>query len=330
MVHCNKRGSEAFMGHMSHTFKYEQGTASAIANVFVNKVHNFDDGTFSIDEVKEGIRGNDAHEPLSQLVCIENTHNMAGMLEVFCWKKFFTLKLLHQTGGKVLPLDWIEELSKVCKENNLKLHMDGARIFNAAEFLKLPVSRIVRDVDSVCFCLSKNLCCPVGSVLLGTKTFINEARRYRKALGGGMRQAGFLAAPGLYAMENIVPLLGIDHQHARQLAEAIDNLKSSIFQVELENLQTNILMIKVNKNSMNIAAQDFCNRLAEVKESEVANGICDEMKTPIIIKSGVKNASTLRVVFYRQIDDQLTQLAIKKVSHIIGEFEALLSTHTTD
>lgn len=142
MVHCNNRGDEAIVGNWSHVFKYEQGSSASIANTFVRNIPNLDDGTFLIDDVRSNIRGSDLHEPITKLVVIEQTHNMAG--------------------GKVLPLDWIEELSKVCKDNKLILHMDGARIFNAAEYLKVPVSRVVRDVDSVCFCLSKNLCCPVS------------------------------------------------------------------------------------------------------------------------------------------------------------------------
>lgn len=141
---------------------------SSIAGVSIDKVKNLEDGTLCLNEVKESIRGSDIHEPLTQLIVIENTHNMLG--------------------GKVLPLDFIDEISKICKENSLKLHMDGSRIFNAAVFSKQPVSRIVRDVDSVSFCLSKCLCCPVGSILLGSQKFIDQARRFRKALGGGMRQ----------------------------------------------------------------------------------------------------------------------------------------------
>lgn len=225
-------------------------------------------------------------------------------------------------GGKVIPLEWIEQLSKVCKENSLALHMDGARIFNAAEYLKVPVSRVARDVDSVCFCLSKNLCCPVGSLLVGTKQFVDKARRFRKALGGGMRQVGFLAAPGLCALETIVPLLGNDHRHTRQFAEAIDNLKSSIFKVDMKNLQTNILMIKVSDNPKKITSLDLSNRLAEVKDSELSAGVCDKDQNSISIKSSCKNLSTLRVVFYHQVDDELTELAIKKVVHIMRELES--------
>lgn len=301
MVHCDKRGSELIAGRWSHVFCYEQGNSASIANVFINKIPNNEDGTFSIEEVKNSIRGADIHDAITQLVVIENTHNMAG--------------------GKVLPLEWIEELSKVCKENNLKLHMDGARVFSAAEYLNVPVSRVARDVDSVQFCLSKNLCCPVGSLLVGSKDFILQARRFRKALGGGMRQVGFLAAAGLCALETIVPKLKFDHQHARELATVIDNLNSKIFKVDVKNLHSNILMIKSVDNPKNITALDLSNRLAEVRDDEVKNGISDENQKPIMIKSNCKNAQTLRIVFYHQITDELTKIAIKKIIYAIKEFE---------
>lgn len=265
--------------------------------MFVHILENLEDGTFSIESVKESVRGSDLHEPVTQLVVVEQTHNMAG--------------------GKVIPLEWLEKLSKVCRENNLKLHMDGARIFNAAEYLKVSVARVARDVDSVCFCLSKNLCCPVGSLLIGTKEFVDKARRLRKALGGGMRQVGFLAAAGHYALDSIVPHLADDHRHTRQLAEAIDELKSS-FTVDVKNLQTNILMIKtVGK----VTALELSNRLAEVKEDEIKVGVCDAKQNGIIIKSSCKNLNTLRVVFYHQVNDELTTLAIKKFQYVIKEFD---------
>jgi threonine aldolase len=199
--------------------------------------------------------------------------------------------------------------------------MDGARVFSAAEYLNEPISRIVRDVDSVSFCLSKNLCCPVGSMLVGRQEFVDKARRYRKAIGGGMRQVGFLASAGMYALDNIVPKLKFDHEHARQLATAIDNLKSKIFKVDVENLHTNILMVKIADNDKNITALSLSDRLALVKEDEVENGICDANKKPIMIKSSCKNLQTLRLVFYHQIDDELTDLAIKKVICAIKELE---------
>lgn len=200
--------------------------------------------------------------------------------------------------------------------------MDGARVFSASEHLNVPVSRVVRDVDSISFCLSKNLCCPVGSLLVGKKEFVDQARRFRKALGGGMRQVGFLAAAGLCALETIVPKLKFDHEHARQLAVAIDGIKSSIFKVDVANLHTNILMVKVVENDKKITALDLSNRLSEAREDEVANGICDDNQKPITIKSSCKNLQMLRVVFYHQITDEMTKLAIKKFLHVIRELES--------
>jgi threonine aldolase len=229
--------------------------------------------------------------------------------------------MISFTGGKVLPLDWIEEVSGVCKEKNLKLHMDGARVFSASEYLGVPISRVVRDVDSVSFCLSKNLCCPVGSLLVGNRVFVDQARRFRKALGGGMRQVGFLAAAGIYALDSIVPKLKFDHEHARQLAVAINELKSTVFKVDVNNLHTNILMITVVDNDKKITALDLSNRLAEVRDNEIDDGICDDERKAIMIKSSCKNLHILRVVFYHQITDELTELATKKVLYVIRELE---------
>lgn len=185
MVHCKERGSEAIVGGSSHVFLYEQGNndefifhgykddlkqsfsggAASIAGVLLNVIPNNENGTYSIDELRSRIRGQDSHEPITTLAIVENTHNICG--------------------GKVIPLEWIDELVSICKSHNIKLHMDGARIFHAANYLNVPVSRIARDFDSLTFCLSKSLCAPVGSVLVGTKEFIHLARRFRKVLGGG-------------------------------------------------------------------------------------------------------------------------------------------------
>jgi threonine aldolase len=169
--------------------------------------------------------------------------------------------------------------------------------------------------------LSKGLCCPVGSVLVGTKQFIATARRYRKALGGGLRQAGFLAAAGLCALETIVPLLGEDHKRNQKFAAAIKDLASSIFHVDLENLHTNILMVQVKENSRKITAHDLCKRLATIKEDEFTNGIHDEKMLPIVVKSCSIHDGLLRVVFYYQIDGELTELGIKKTIYVMKELE---------
>lgn len=199
MVHCNNRGQEAICGDMSHTFLYEQAGAAYLGGVQQNPIRNNVDGTFSLDDVKRRIRGFDLHEPRTKLVLVENTHNMCG--------------------GKVLPLEFLQDLQKLAKENGLKVHMDGARVFNAAAHLKIPVADIVKYVDSANVCLSKGLSCPVGSMVVGTVAFIEEARRLRKALGGGMRQVGILAAAGLVSLQTIVPILYKDHENTYRVAK---------------------------------------------------------------------------------------------------------------
>lgn len=154
MIHCSRRGSEAICGNVSHSHLWEQGGSAQIAGVPMTQIENKPDGTFCLTELRKKIRGLDIHEPITSLVMIENTHN-------YC-------------GGKVLPLDWIENLAQLARDHNLKIHMDGARVFNAATYLNVPVSRVVRDVDSVSFCLSKGLSCPVGCMLVGTKDFITQ------------------------------------------------------------------------------------------------------------------------------------------------------------
>lgn len=199
MVHCNNRGSEAICGDMSHTFLYEQGGAAYLGGVQQNPIRNNSDGTFCLHEVKRKIRGFDFHEPRTRLILVENTHNMCG--------------------GKVLPLEFLQEVQKIAQENNLAVHMDGARVFNAATHLKIPVADIVKYVDSANVCLSKGLSCPIGSMLVGTESFIAEARRLRKALGGGMRQVGILGAAGLVALNQIVPILHKDHENTYRVAK---------------------------------------------------------------------------------------------------------------
>lgn len=199
MVHCDSRGSEAICGDMSHTFLYEQGGAAYLAGVQQNPIRNNPDGTFDLNEVRRKIRGFDFHEPKTKLILVENTHNMCG--------------------GKVLPLSFLEEVQQIAKEHKLAVHMDGARVFNAAAHLKVPVAEIAKYVDSANVCLSKGLSCPIGSMLVGTESFILEARRIRKALGGGMRQVGILGAAGAVALNTIVPILDKDHANTYRVAK---------------------------------------------------------------------------------------------------------------
>lgn len=269
--------------------------------MLLSTIPNNNDGTFSLNELRSKIRGSDCHEPKTSLVVVENTHNMCG--------------------GKVIPLEWLDELNAVCKENKLKMHMDGARIFNAADYLNVPVSRIVRDFDSVTFCLSKGLCAPIGSVLIGTKEFIDRARYLRKGLGGGMRQVGLLAAAGLVALDDIVPQLRNDHRHARQIAKAIHDLKNPFVSIEIDNVQTNICMIHMlqpNKYS----AKYLLERLKQISERELTAGITDKDGNGIVLKVSTKHErNCIRYVTYYHIDDEITELAIKKFKFCIEEMK---------
>uniref|UniRef100_A0A1B0FBV5 Aromatic amino acid beta-eliminating lyase/threonine aldolase domain-containing protein n=1 Tax=Glossina morsitans morsitans TaxID=37546 RepID=A0A1B0FBV5_GLOMM len=285
--------------------------AAQIAGVQLTTIQNRTDGTFCLDELQRKMHlYDDCHEPLTSLIVVENTHNMCG--------------------GKVLPLRWLDELVSICKNKEMTngktiaLHMDGARVFNAAQYLNESVARIARDFDSICFCLSKGLSAPVGSVLLGSKTFIAEARRLRKVLGGGMRQCGILAAAGLVALEKIVPLLPEDHRRTRRIAQAINNLRSSNFNVDLDNVHTNILLIHMMNPK--ISASSFGKRLAEVTQKELDENITttDEVGQEIQgiqLKVSSRDWSYARIVLYNQITDKDIEYAIKKIEYVIQEYD---------
>ncbi len=199
-----QRGDEVIMGTMAHTFNYEQGGVSALGGVFPHTIPNQPDGTLKLEDIRAAIRGEDVHFSVSRLVILENTQN--------------------RCGGVVLSPEYTRQVAELAKENNMQLHLDGARIFNAAAVLNVDVKELVDPADSITFCLSKGLCAPVGSVLCGTKDFIYQARRLRKQLGGGMRQAGVLAAAGIIALEKMSMRLGEDHVRARHLAEGMANI----------------------------------------------------------------------------------------------------------
>jgi len=208
LVHCG-RGDEAIMGKQGHTFLHEVGGISALGGVFPNLIDNQSDGTLSIDDIRSAYREEDIHHPVSKLVIIENTQN--------------------QCGGIPLPVEYMQAVSACAHELEMNLHVDGARIFNAATALKCDAAELVKDADSVMFCLSKGLCAPVGSMLCGSTEFIKKARKIRKQLGGGMRQVGILAAAGLVALNEMVSRLEEDHIMARRLANRIKHLPGVIF-----------------------------------------------------------------------------------------------------
>lgn len=200
LAHCG-RGDEVILGNLGHTFLFEGGGIAALGGVHPYVLPTQPDGTLRIPDIRAAVRADDPHNPVSRLITLENTHN--------------------RCGGVPLTVEYMNEVRQVADEFGLKIHLDGARIFNAAAALEVPAERLAHAADSVTFCLSKALCAPVGSVLCGTQEFIYKARRIRKQLGGGMRQAGVLAAAGIVALETMVDRLSEDHRRARTLAEGL-------------------------------------------------------------------------------------------------------------
>ena len=203
LAHC-QRGDEVIVGDEAHILHYEAGGAFALGGLGLRPVRNDDQGRLELGEVRNAIRGRDVHFPPTGLICVENTHN--------------------RCGGAVLSEDDLAAVRHLADEYGLPVHLDGARLFNAAAALGVPASSLARYVDSVAFSLCKGLACPVGSVLCGSGEFIARARRFRKMLGGGMRQAGIIAAAGVYALENMVDRLAEDHDNARLLAEGLSGI----------------------------------------------------------------------------------------------------------
>lgn len=198
---CDVRGSEYVVGSAAHIHIYEQGGTATLGGVHPRALPNLADGTIAIEEIEACIRPEDIHFASLKLVCLETTHNKAG--------------------GVVPPLEYLDAVGDLCKRHGLRLHFDGARIWNAAAALHVPVARVAAAADSINVCLSKGLGAPVGSVLVGPADFIQKARRLRKALGGGMRQAGVLAAAGLIALRDILPHIGDDHTNMLRLAHGL-------------------------------------------------------------------------------------------------------------
>ena len=216
LTHCG-RGDEVITGDLSHTYLFEQGGMAALGGITPRPIANQPDGTLRLGDIEGAIRGDNPHYPRSRLVCLENTHNVCN--------------------GTPLSVEYTEQVARLARSYGLQIHLDGARVFNAAAALGVDVQELVREVDSVMFCLSKGLCAPVGSILCGSAEFIAEARRARKVVGGGMRQVGVIAAAGIVALEQMADRVGEDHARAKQLAEGL----AAIPGVEVAPVSSNIL-----------------------------------------------------------------------------------------
>ena len=224
LAHCS-RGDEVILGNLCHTFLYEAGGIAALGGIHPHTVANQPDGTMRLEDITAAIRGADVHFPRTRLICLENTHN--------------------RCQGAVLIPAYMGAVGQLARKAGLLVHLDGARIFNAAVALGVDVRELTRDADSVTLCLSKGLSAPVGSVICGTGTFIAAARRARKILGGGMRQAGVIAAAGIVALEEMVARLSDDHDNAKRLAEGLAKIPG--LRVDLARVRTNMVYFELDE-----------------------------------------------------------------------------------
>ncbi|WP_421278172.1 low-specificity L-threonine aldolase [Aeromonas veronii] len=221
MSHC-QRGEGAILGNAAHIYRYEAQGSAVLGSVALQPLPMQRDGTLAFDDIKAALAPDDAHFVQTRLICLENTHN-----------------------GKVLPLSYLQEMGAFVAERGLKLHLDGARLFNAAVASETAAAVIAAPFDSISICLSKGLGAPVGSLLVGSHDFIARARRLRKMLGGGMRQAGILAQAGLFALEQHVTRLADDHRRAKRLAEGLAALPG--IELDLSLVQSNMVFLRLRE-----------------------------------------------------------------------------------
>jgi len=265
-----RHGNEVILGSDAHIFWYEVGGAAALGGVIMHTVPNDRSGRLDPNDVEQAIRGKNLHYPETTLICLENTHN--------------------RCGGAVLTPDYTKEICDLAHTHGLKVHLDGARIFNAAIALGVPVPLLTGNVDSVSFCLSKGLSAPVGSLLCGSKNFVERARKYRKMLGGGMRQAGVLAAAGIVALETMVNRLAEDHTNAKRLAQGLARIKGiTLYQ---DDVPTNIVMFAL---SPELSTSEFIEALLKsgVKVSSRGGNLFRAVTHRMISSSDIDEAVTL-------------------------------------
>jgi len=268
-----QRGDDVIAGQGAHAWCYETGAAAAVSGVQFTLM---DGALFSAEQVAEAIKPDNHHLCPTRLVMVENTHNRAG--------------------GRVFPLAQLQAISALCRDRGLGLHMDGARVFNALVAHGLSPAAVGGTVDSLSFCLSKGLGCPVGSVLVGSRAWIWRAHRFRKMLGGGMRQIGFLAAAGLHALDHHIERLADDHRRARRFAQALSGLQGVV--IDLATVETNIVIFDLADAVMDAAT--FQARAAE-------SGLLCYAIGP----------QRVRVVFHLGVDDGGTDRAAEVVGHVL-------------
>ena len=277
LAHC-QRGDEVILGKEAHTFRYEAGGISVLGGVHSCQLPNQPDGSIALADIEGAIRADDPHQPITRLIALENTHN--------------------RCGGTFQSVEYTRQVAGFAHARGLKVHLDGARVFNAAAALGVNVRALTALVDSVTFCLSKGLSAPVGSVLCGDREFIKRAHRVRKMLGGGMRQAGVLAAAGIVALEKMVSRLGEDHTQARALAEGLSELRGLV--LDAGTPATNMVF-------MSLAAY------VPLSASEVA----DKLKERGVLV-GMAGMRRFRLVTHCWIGDEDVEKAVAAFKSVLG------------
>jgi threonine aldolase len=225
LVHC-QRGHEVIVGKLSHIYLNEAGGMSALGGIQPCPIQNQPDGTLALDDIRASIRTEDVHHPITRLICLENTQNICG--------------------GVPLTVEYTRQVGELARQHDLSLHLDGARIFNAAAAQNVSVKDLVEPADSVMFCLSKGLAAPIGSMLVGTNKFIGRARHIRKMLGGGMRQVGIVAAAGIISLERMTKRLSEDHARARKLADGLRQINGLV--VDQNSPYTNMVYFNLSED----------------------------------------------------------------------------------
>lgn len=277
LVHC-QRGEEAIVGSLSHIYLNEAGGMAALGGIQPCPVPNQKDGTLLLDDLRASIRTEDVHHPITRLICLENTQNICG--------------------GVPLTVAYTRQVGEVARQNGLSLHIDGARIFNSAVAQNVSVKELVEPADSVMFCLSKGLASPIGSMLVGSRRFIDRARHIRKMLGGGMRQVGIVAAAGIISLEKMVNRLAEDHLRARRLGDGLRTING--ITVDDGSPYSNMVYLNLS-DEVKIDSRQVCEKARQLG-----------------ILLDAENARRFRLVTHYWIDDQAVERTISAFREILN------------
>lgn len=277
LVHC-QRGDEVIVGNQSHIYLNEVAGMAALGGIQACPILNQTDGTLSLEDIQASIRSEDVHHAFTRLVCLENTQNICG--------------------GVPLTVEYTQQVAELVRRNNLSLHIDGARIFNSATAQNVDVKELVAPADSVMFCLSKGLVSPIGSMLVGSKKFIARARHLRKMVGGGMRQAGVIAAAGIISLEKMTKRLGEDHARAKKLADGLRQIPGLV--VDAGSPSTNMVYLNLSDDVQLSAVQ-----------------IIEKMKKYGVVLDS-ENSRRFRLVTHYWIDDAGVEKAIAAFREVLS------------